>query len=302
MNPSRIGVGILLATFITVPNRVKAKGAPAPATAGPDAQISTSTAPRRARIQLPWNIAKGNLKKGNNPVYPSQARAAGISATLVAHLVVTTDGSMGTVEVVSGPPMFLQAVTDTIREWQFRTILLGGQPVEFDTTLAVVFALGAKDEVSIIGAKPAPVPSTVPIEESPVPTSLVLEQIESLPMGSHFTPIADLDPGPVAHPARIKVPADVQEKNLIHRVYATYPSRAFDQQITGTVLLHVIIARDGSVLRVSYISGPKMLKDAAMDAVMEWKYKPTPVNGQPVEVDTTVKMVFSLQPTRGRRQ
>jgi TonB family protein len=294
MNPSRIGVGILLATLIAVPARVKAQGAPAPATAGADAQVSTSTAARPARIRLPWNVARRNFKKGTNPAYPPDARAARISATVVAHLVVTTEGSIGTVDVVSGPPTFRQVVTDAIQKWQFRKTLLNGQPVEVDTTIGVVFAPGAKDEVSIIGAQPAPVPSTVPIEESPVPTSLVLEQIQSLPMGSHFTPIAELDPGPVAHPARIKVPADVQEKNLIHRVFATYPSRAFDQQITGTVLLNVIIAQDGSVLSVSYISGPKMLKDAAMDAVMEWKYKPTLVNGQPVEVDTTVKTAFSL--------
>jgi protein TonB len=96
------------------------------------------------------------------------------------------------------------------------------------------------------------------------------------------------------NPPRIRVPGDVAEKNLIHRVLSAYPSRAFDQHITGTVLMRVIIAQDGSVLKVSYISGPKMLKDAAMDAVIEWKYKPALVNGQPVEVDTTVKMVFSL--------
>jgi TonB family protein len=226
MNPSRIGVGILLATLIAVPAQVKAQGPPAPATAGAEAQTSTSTFPRPARIRLPWNVARGNLKKGNNPAYPPDARAARISATVVAHLVVTTEGSIGTVDVVSGPPMFRQVVTDAIQKWQFRTTLLNGQPVEVDTTIAVVFAPGARDEVSIIGAQPAPVPSTVPIEETPVPTSLVLEQIQSLPMGSLFTPIAELDPVPVAHPARIKVPADVQEKNLIHRVFATYPSRA----------------------------------------------------------------------------
>ncbi len=58
--------------------------------------------------------------------------------------------------------------------------------------------------------------------------------------------------------------------------------------------MHVVIAQDGSVQRVDYISGQKELKVAAMDAVMEWTYKPTLLNGQPVEVDTTVKVVFSL--------
>jgi protein TonB len=91
------------------------------------------------------------------------------------------------------------------------------------------------------------------------------------------------------------VPGDVAEKNLIHRVLPVYPPRAaFDLHTTGTVLMRVIISRDGSILKVDYISGPKELKDSAMDAVMEWKYRPALLNGQPVEVDTTVKMLYSL--------
>ena len=101
--------------------------------------------------------------------------------------------------------------------------------------------------------------------------------------------------GPVkAPPPRIRVAGDAQDKNVVHRVYSVYPPRAASKNITGTVLLHVIISQDGTVQKVDYISGPKILKDAEMDAVKEWRYKPTMVNGEAVEVDTTVKMVYSL--------
>lgn len=101
-------------------------------------------------------------------------------------------------------------------------------------------------------------------------------------------------PAKETHPPRIRVPADVQEKNLVHRVVCVYPDAAMSRHITGTVLMHVIVSQDGTVQKVDYISGPTLLKNAAMYTVKEWKYKPTMVNGQPVEVDTTVKIVFSL--------
>jgi hypothetical protein len=67
-----------------------------------------------------------------------------------------------------------------------------------------------------------------------------------------------------------------------------------DQNITGTVVFHVIISRDGSVQKVDYISGPVELKLAGMDAVKNWGYRPTLLNHQPADGDTTVNVMFIL--------
>ena len=64
--------------------------------------------------------------------------------------------------------------------------------------------------------------------------------------------------------------------------------------VSGTVTLHAIISKDGSIEKLEYVSGPALLMASAMTAVKEWKYRPTMLNGQPVEVDTTVQVVFSL--------
>ena len=64
--------------------------------------------------------------------------------------------------------------------------------------------------------------------------------------------------------------------------------------ISGTVVLHAIIGTDGTVQDLQYISGPPLLMRSAMDAVHQWRYKPTMLNGEPVEVDTTVQVVFTL--------
>ena len=86
----------------------------------------------------------------------------------------------------------------------------------------------------------------------------------------------------------------MQARSLVHQVQPTCPMYAKMQYITGTVVLHVILARDGSVQTVEVVSGPDDLVRSAVDAVKQWRYKPTLLNGQPVEVDTTVQVIFSM--------
>ena len=101
-------------------------------------------------------------------------------------------------------------------------------------------------------------------------------------------------PPPKAAPSRIKVGGQVQAANLLHQVLPTYPAIAKTAHVSGTVTLHAIISKDGSIEKLEYVSGPALLMSSAMTAVKDWKYKPTMLNGQPVEVDTTVQVVFSL--------
>jgi periplasmic protein TonB len=86
----------------------------------------------------------------------------------------------------------------------------------------------------------------------------------------------------------------VVAKSLIRKVNPSYPAEARQDRIQGTVRLHVIIVRDGSVQQVELISGHPLLAKAAIEAVRQWVYRPTLLNGEPVEVDTTVDVVFSL--------
>ncbi|MGC2280210.1 MAG: TonB family protein [Candidatus Acidiferrales bacterium] len=93
---------------------------------------------------------------------------------------------------------------------------------------------------------------------------------------------------------RIRVGGNVAAANLTHQVAPVYPLLAKTAHITGTVVLHCIIAKDGTVKEVEFVSGPPLLMRSAMDAVRQWTYQPTLLNGQPIEVDTTVSVVFTL--------
>jgi len=101
-------------------------------------------------------------------------------------------------------------------------------------------------------------------------------------------------PPPKPTQTRIRVGGNVAAAKLVHQVQPLYPQIAKTAHVSGTVLLHAIIAKDGSIQELQYVSGPPLLMRAAMDAVHEWRYSPTLLNGEPVEVDTTIQVVFTL--------
>jgi protein TonB len=101
-------------------------------------------------------------------------------------------------------------------------------------------------------------------------------------------------PPPKPTASRIRQGGSVQAALLINRVQPVYPQLARQTCISGTLRLHAIISNSGSVESLEVLSGHPLLVRAAMDAVQQWKYKPTLLNGEPVEVDTTIDVIFSL--------
>ena len=101
-------------------------------------------------------------------------------------------------------------------------------------------------------------------------------------------------PPPKPTASRIRQGGSVQAALLVNKVQPVYPPLARQTRISGTVRLHAHYFQDGSVESLEVISGHPLLVRAAMDAVQQWKYKPTLLNGEPVEVDTTIDVIFSL--------
>ena len=95
-------------------------------------------------------------------------------------------------------------------------------------------------------------------------------------------------------PQRIRVGGNVQQANLLQKVTPAYPPDAKEARIQGVVHLAVIIGKDGTVQNVEVLSGHPLLVQAAMDAVKQWLYKPTLLNGSPVEVITQIDVNFTL--------
>ncbi|HEY1471185.1 MAG TPA: TonB family protein [Candidatus Acidoferrum sp.] len=101
-------------------------------------------------------------------------------------------------------------------------------------------------------------------------------------------------PPPKVTPKRITVGGNVQAAHLVNRVQPVYPPLARQTRISGTVKLHAIIGKNGAVEQLQVVSGHPLLVQSALDAVKQWRYQPTLLNGEPVEVDTEIDVIFSL--------
>ena len=97
-----------------------------------------------------------------------------------------------------------------------------------------------------------------------------------------------------ASPKRMRISQGVSEGQLIKRVRPEYPTIAKSARIQGEVQLSAWIAKDGSIERLAVVRGHPMLVTAALDAVKQWRFRPFKLNGEPIEVETTVTVVFSL--------
>jgi TonB family protein len=93
---------------------------------------------------------------------------------------------------------------------------------------------------------------------------------------------------------RIRVGGNVQAAKLIHQEVPKYRQEAKDARIQGTVLIRAIIAKDGSIREAHLVEGVCLLAEPALDAVRKWRYSPTLLLGEPVEVDTTISVIFTL--------
>ena len=98
----------------------------------------------------------------------------------------------------------------------------------------------------------------------------------------------------VATPQRVRVSQGVSQGLLIRKVQPNYPPLARQARIQGNVVLTAEISKDGSIENLRLVSGHPMLAPAAIEAVKQWKYKPYFLNGEPVEVETQVTVIFSL--------
>jgi protein TonB len=102
-------------------------------------------------------------------------------------------------------------------------------------------------------------------------------------------------PAPVpAAPMRVRLGGIVKDAVVIHRVEPTYPDLARRARIGGEVRLEGVIGTDGRMRELKVLSGHPLLTKAALDAVSQWLYRPTTLNGEPVEVIAPIVVTFRL--------
>jgi TonB family protein len=110
------------------------------------------------------------------------------------------------------------------------------------------------------------------------------------------TPVEQsVPPSAASVPERIRVGSNVQKAKLLQHSEPVYPPLALQARISGVVHLNAVIGKDGTVRKLTVASGHPLLVPAAMEAVKQWVYAPSLLNGQPVEVVTQVEVNFNLE-------
>lgn len=108
-------------------------------------------------------------------------------------------------------------------------------------------------------------------------------------------PTGDAAPAPVGPPSRIRVSGNVQAAKLVKKVNPLYPPEAKQARIQGVVRMRAIIGKEGEILGLTLLMSPSPeLARSAMDAVGQWKWQPTLLNGQPVEIQTDIDVNYTL--------
>jgi TonB family protein len=226
----------------------------------PDTALPSPETPQLVRVSS--QVAAGNLIKAPLPVYPPLAKKARIQGTVILYVRVDANGHVNFVRFLSGHPMLVRAALHPVWSYVYSPFLLNGSAVPFETTVTVVFSLGGNQENP----------------DNPVKTS-----------GENAEASVNLHDGP---PPFVTVSNGVAATFLVESPKTIFPPLAKQARIQGTVMLKVLIGKDGHVLDVKVISGHPMLVPAAIDAVKQYVYKPYFLNSNPVEVQTVVDVPF----------
>ena len=115
-----------------------------------------------------------------------------------------------------------------------------------------------------------------------------------IPGGFGAAPAPKVTAAPVKPVGPARISGGVMAGTIIEKTQPVYPPIARAAHVSGAVVLHAIIGKNGSIQNLQVISGPEMLRASALDAVQHWRYKPYLLNGEPTEVDTTITVNFNF--------
>ena len=236
--------------------------------------------PQQQPLRVGGSISAPMKVKDVRPVYPASAQADRRQGVSIIEAVIDTNGTVADARVIRSIGEDLDnAALDAVLQWQFQPTLLNGRPVQLIMTVTVNFVLDSDSTITVPPPPPPPPPPAMtadapppPPPPPPPPTGSISRNEVSLRVG-----------GAIKAPTKIK---DVRP---------VYPIEAQETRVTGVVILEAMIDAEGNVADARIIRPVALLDEAARDAVLQWKFTPTLLNGVAVPVIMTVTVNFSLQ-------
>lgn len=274
---------------------------------------------------LPQEAAQPNLLHSVAPQYPQAAREKHIEGDVVLEVHIDAAGRVSDTKVLSGPEELRSAALQAILQWHYNPQAMtlpattqvtmnfklpGGGAPDFAPTIALPPDWhGTVRSIQIDGLTAAArdeLLQRLPVHEGDAVNTEAMNSVSktvhdfdthlslSLSPDEPHTLRISLLPAGAADSPRIRVGGNVQQSKLLVKVQPVYPVEAKTQRIEGTVVLRATIGKDGKVENLQVVSGDPMLAAAAIEAVRQWQYETTLLNGDPVEVVTDVNVNFTL--------
>ncbi|HLI85355.1 MAG TPA: TonB family protein [Bryobacteraceae bacterium] len=284
-------------------------------TDSPGVQVDTGGAPLMHRAPV---------------LYPESARKQGISGTVAVQAAVDASGDVTDAQVLSGPQELRKAALQSVLQWHFEAdagarshqVTISFQPSTAPAVVPPAASPGIRlagsilSHIVVIGisdAARAQLLAQLPVHPGDkLQGSSDINRIRSAVANfdphltvSFLIPVRDpnqqspsevaIKVAPRAEPStELRVGGNVQAAKLIFQPRPTYPAEAKQAHIQGVVKLDVSVAADGTVQNIDVVSGHPLLVPAAVEAVKQWVYQPTLLNGNPVPVETEVDVNFTL--------
>ncbi len=201
-------------------------------------------------------IVKPKLVKKVEPVYPDEAKEAGLEGTVVVEGVTDDKGKVVKAKIIKGEHEILnEAAITAVKQWEYEPFIINSKPIPVEFTVTMRFRLDEKGDA--------------------------ISSDEVLNAGINVDVIS--------------LPEDVELK-LIKKIEPKYPREALKKLIGGKVILEALIDKEGNVIGVKVIdSAHEVLNSAASDAVKQWKYEPYKENGIPKKVRYKVTVDFKVK-------
>lgn len=226
-----------------------------------------------AQGQMPVRVG-GNVQAPERvryvpPVYPEVAQQARVTGIVILEAVVGSSGSVSDVKILKSIPLLDEAAIEAVRQWAYTPTTLNGVAVPVIMTVTVNFSLTD-------GNMSAP-------SQAAGSMTAMQGSLSSAP-----PPVWNGVPA-------IRIGGNIQAPERVKYIPPVYPQVAQDAKVSGIVIIEAIIDENGDVAVAKVLKSIPALDAAAVDAVMQWKYMPTLVNGAAVPVLMTVTVNFTLQ-------
>lgn len=277
----------------------------------------------------PQEGGQSNLLHSVAPKYPPAARQNHIEGAVVLEVQIDAEGHVSDAKVLSGPDELRSAALEAILQWHYspqamtlpatiratmdfklpkdgapaappESLLLDGQRVRIESIAVEGLTPSARDE--LLRRLPVQKGDTLDADSLRATTAgarafdehlrvvLLLNPSDKNSVGLRIL----VAPPDAPAPARIRVGGNVQQAKLLAPVHPVYPPEAKAQGIEGIVRLQATLDKNGRVADLKVLSGDPVLAAAALEAVRQWHYQTTLLNGDPVEVVTDIQVNFTL--------